>query len=120
MFGLALDFDFHSGIAVGGANDFVGNALDLFLDLVELAAHETLDGINRIAGVGDRLTFGGIADQALAGLGKRNDRWRRAFAFGVLQDSRLAALHDRHAGVGRSQINAEYFRHKLLKGCESS
>ena len=36
------------GVAVGGAHDFVRHALALLLDLVVLAAHEPLDGVNRV------------------------------------------------------------------------
>ncbi len=102
LLGLALHFDFHGGVAVGGAHDLVGDALDFLLHLVELAAHEALDGINGIARVGDGLAFGGIAHQAFAGLGESDDGRGGAFAFGILQNHRLAAFHDRHAGVGGS------------------
>ena len=100
--GLALDFNFDGHVAIGGAHHLVRDALDLFLHFIELAAHEAFDGINRIARVGDRLTFGGIADEAFPRLGKRDHRGGRALAFGVFQHHRLTTLHDRHAGVRRA------------------
>ena len=59
-----------------------------------------------LRGIGHGLAFGGLADQALAVLGERDDRRRGARAFGIFQNDRLAAFHDRHAGVRRAQINA--------------
>ena len=93
-------------VAVGGLHDLVRHAFDFLLHLVEFAAHEALDGINRVARVGDGLALGGLADQALAALGERDDRRRGARAFGIFQNERLAAFHDGHAGVRGSQINA--------------
>jgi hypothetical protein len=72
----------------------------LALDFGELAADETLDGENRVFGVGDRLALGRLADEALAGLGEGDDRRGRARAFGIFENHRLAILHDGHAGVG--------------------
>ena len=80
MLGLAIHFDFHRDVAVGGLDDFVGDAFDFLLHFVKLAAHEALDGINRIAGVGDRLPLGRVANQSLARLAERNYGWRRSFA----------------------------------------
>ena len=77
----------------------------LLADLVELAAHEALDRENGVRGVGDRLAFGGLADETLAGLGECDDGRRRARAFGVFENHRVAALHDGHAGVGGAQID---------------
>ena len=46
-----------------------------------------------------------IADEAFAGFGERDDGRRGAFALGIFQNQRLAAFHDRHAGVRGAQIN---------------
>ena len=51
------------------------------------------------------LAFRGLADEPLAVLGERDDRRRRPRAFAVFQNYRVAALHDRHAGVRRPQID---------------
>ena len=59
-----------------------------------------------LRGVGDGLALGRLADEALAALGEGDDGRRGARAFGVLENHRLAAFHDRHAGVGGAQINA--------------
>jgi hypothetical protein len=64
-------------------DDLVRHALDLFLDLAELAAHETLDGINRIAGVGHGLTFGRVAHETLAALREGHDRRGDAASFRI-------------------------------------
>ncbi len=98
--GLAVHFHFHGGVAVGGANDFVGDAFEFLLDLVEFAAHEALDGIDGVARVGDGLALGRLADEPFAALGERDDGRRGALAFGIFQNERFAAFHDGHAGVG--------------------
>ena len=48
---LVLPSDFHldGGVAVRGLDDLVRDALDFLLHLVELAAHEALDGENGVA-----------------------------------------------------------------------
>ena len=55
--------------------------------------------------IGDRLALRRLADEALAVLRECDDRRRRARAFAVFQNYRVAALHDRHAGVGRAQVD---------------
>jgi hypothetical protein len=64
LFRLAVDFDFDGGVAVLAFDDFVRHAFDFFLHLVKLAPHEALDGINRVARIGDGLALGGIADRS--------------------------------------------------------
>ena len=73
---------------------------------VELAAHEPLDRENRVLRVRHRLAFRGLTDQPLAVLRERDDRRRRARAFAIFQNYRVAALHHGHAGVGGAQINS--------------
>ena len=99
LLGFALDFDFHGAIAIGRFHDLVRHALNFFADFIKLAAHETLDGVNRVAGVRNGLTLRRIADDALAGFGKRHDGRRGTFAFGIFEHERFAAVHDGHAGV---------------------
>src|SRR5882724_6591178 len=101
LLGFAVHFHFDGGVAIGGADDFVGDALDFLLHFIELAAHEALDGIHSIAGVGDGLAFGGVADDAFTGFGESNDGRSGAFALGIFENLGLAAFHDRHTRVGR-------------------
>ncbi len=102
---LAVHFHLHVGVAVRRLHDLVGHAMFFFADFVEFAAHEALDGENGVGGIGDRLAFGRLADESLAVLRERDDRRRRARAFAVFQNDRVAAFHDSHAGVGRAQID---------------
>ena len=112
--GLALHLHFDSRVAIRRFHDLVRHAFEFFLHFVELAAHEALDGVNRIARIGDRLALGGVADQPLAGLCESHHGRRRAPPFRILQNHRLATFHDRHARVRRSQINAYYFCHNKI------
>jgi len=51
-----------------------------------------------------------LADKALI-VGESNDRRRCARAFGVFNYTRLAAIHDRNAAVGRSKVDTDDFGH---------
>ena len=93
---------------------FIRHLLDLFLNLVIATSHEPLDRIKRVFGVGDGLAFGDLADQAVAVLGKRDDRRRRAPAFGICDDDRLAAFHHGNDRIGRSQVDTYNFAHIFL------
>ena len=79
-------------------------------DLV-VGAHLALDGRNGAVMVRDGLPLCDLADHALSGLGKRDDRRRRASALGVGDDNRLAALHHSHAAVGGAEINTDRSGH---------
>ena len=71
-----------------------------------VAAHLALDGADGALTVGDGLTLGHLADQALSVLCKCDKRGRGARTLGIGDDDRLAALDDRDAGVGRAQIDS--------------
>ena len=71
-------------------------------------------GKERIFRIGDGLTLGRLADQTLAVVVEGNDRRGRARAFGIFDDLRVLAVHDGDAGVGRSQVDTDYFSHVVL------
>ena len=100
----ALDLD--GRIAVLGGTDLIRHHLDLFGHLIVATPHETLDGVDRGLRVRDSLTLRRLTDELLARLRKRNDRRRGTRTFSVGYDHRLAALHDSHTAVGRSQVNS--------------
>ena len=97
-------------------DDLVGHHVDVFLHdvVVELAADEALDREQRVLRIGDRLALGRLADQDFVVLGERDDRRRGAITLAVLDDARLAAFHDGDAGIGGSQIDADYLAHTNL------
>ena len=95
-----------AGVAIGSGDDLVGDDRLLLLHLGLLAAHEALDGEDRVLGVGHGLALGDGADEALAGLGEGDDGRGGAPTLGVLDDGRLAALEHRHARVRRAQVDA--------------
>ena len=104
--GLSVDFDLDVGIAVGGFDELVRNAVFLFAYLVKFAAHETLHGENCVCRIRDCLSFCGLADKTFAGFCEGNNRRGCACALGVFQNDRLPAFHHRHARIGGSQINS--------------
>ena len=87
-----------------------------------ICAHLAFDRADCPVVVGHGLPFCDLADQPLAGFGKRNDGWRRSAALGVGNDSRFAALHHGHAGIGGAEIDADHDCHAvcLLIYCELS
>ena len=106
---LALDVDLDA--AVLALRDLVGDGLALRGGLLELAADEALDRLDRVLRVGDRLVLRGLAHDALAVLAERDDRRRGAIAFGVDDDGRLAALEDGHRRVGGTEVDTENLGH---------
>ncbi len=83
----------------------------LCLRVVPATAHEALDGVDRVGGVGHGLTLGELANEPLASLGEGNDRGNGSATLGRGDHGRLAALHDGHHGVGRSQIDPDDLAH---------
>ncbi len=108
-----LALNLHPRIAVVGLDDLIGHHAHVLLDHLvgELTADQPLDRGHRVGGVGDGLTLGGLPHQHFAVLGEGNDRRRRPIALTVLDDLGLAALHDRDAGIGRAEIDANHFTH---------
>ena len=79
--------------------------------IVETTTDKPLDREDRVVRVGDCLTLGRLADQTFAVLGKGDDRGRRTRTFGIFDDLGLAVFHDRNAGVGRAQVDADDLAH---------
>ena len=101
------------GVAVRSLDDLVGHQFGVLLGdrIVEAAADQALDRENRIVRIGDRLALGRLADEPLTVLGESDDRRRRARAFRILDDLRLAAFHDGDAAVGRAQVDPDDLGH---------
>ena len=106
---LAPNFD--PGVAVVGLDDLVGHQLDVLLRFLffEATADQPLDRVQSVLGVGDGLALGRRADQHFAIVGIGDDGRRRPRALAVLDDLRLAAFHDRDAGVRRAQVDPDDF-----------
>ncbi|MCL4128617.1 UNVERIFIED_CONTAM: hypothetical protein GTU68_014632, partial [Idotea baltica] len=66
------------------------------------------------------LTFCRLTDEAFV-VGEGHNRRGRARAFGVFDNARLRTVHDCDAGVGRSEVNANYFCHVQIpfRRCEA-
>jgi hypothetical protein len=108
---LAAHFD--PGVAVVGRGDLVGHQVDVLLHFLlgELAADQALDGVQRVARVGDRLALGAGADEDLAVLLVGNDRRRGACTFAVLDHLGGVAFHDGHARIRGAQVDADDLAH---------
>ncbi len=104
---------FNPGVAVVGLDDGVGHQVDVLLHCLffELATDQALHGVERVARVGHGLALGRRADQSLAVIHVSNDGGGGASTFGVFDDLDLPAVHDSHAAVGRSQVNANNLAH---------
>jgi hypothetical protein len=77
----------------------------------KLATDQALNREQGVRWVSDRLSLGRRTDQNLAVILIGNDGRRRTRTLGVLDHLGLVALHDRNAGIGGSQIDANDFAH---------
>ncbi len=105
--GVKLSLDFYAHAAVG-IDHLVGHHLDLFGHLGVAPPHEPLVRVNRVRGVRHRLALGHQAHQALLVLCVGDDARGRPVSLLVGNHGGLAALHDRHDRVCRSQIDSDY------------
>src|SRR5262249_8122158 len=104
------------GVAIVARNDLVRHQIHILLHhrIGEAAADQALDRKECIFGVGHRLAFRGLADQALARFGKRNHRGRRAHTLAVLDHLRILAFHHGNARVRRAEIDTNDLAHEHL------
>ena len=101
---------------LAGLHDLEGDQRHLLGDhrVVEAAADQALDRIEGLHRIGDGLPLGGLADQALAGVGEGDHGRGRPCALGILNNLGVAAFHDRDARIGRAQVDTNDFRHDCL------
>src|SRR5205814_8221374 len=99
------------GHAVRARLDLVGYVLRLFGHFRELAAHEALDGIDGVLGIGDGLSLGDLTHQTLTRLREGHDGGSRTAAPGVGDHVRLPAFHYRHARIRRAEVDADDLSH---------
>ena len=86
------------GVVVGGNK----GVRQLFTELDDLRiaialAHQVFHAVDRVVGIENRLIPRLNADQALVAWAYRDDRWCCALPFGIDDDRRDAAFHDRDA-----------------------
>jgi hypothetical protein len=101
------------GIAVVVLDDFVGHEVDVFLHfrLVETAPDQPLDREQGVVRIGDRLALGRLADGDFTVFHEGDDGRRGPVAFAVFDHPGLTAFHDRHAGIGGAQVDADNIAH---------
>ena len=91
--------------------DLLGSvALTVDRDAV-VGAHLALDGGNGAVGVGDGLTLCHLTHHTLTGLAERHHGRGGAVAFRVRNNDCLAAFHHGYAGIGRTEVDTDNFRH---------
>src|SRR5947209_180524 len=86
----------HNRHMVALADYLVGDHLHFVVDFFVTTSHESLDGVNGVFRVGNRLALCHLANQSLAGFGERYHRWSGAAAFFILNDFGLSAFHYGH------------------------
>ena len=104
----------HCYRVVGTAHQLVRYVFGFLSHFAEAAAHEALDALQRIGGVGNCLALSRVTylPLALAVVEERHDRWRGAAAFAVRNHHRLVAFHNGYARVGGAEVNTNYFAHQ--------
>ena len=108
-----LPAQLHPGVAVVGGDDPEARDGDALAHLVrvELAPDQALDGEDGSLGIGDGLSLGDLAHQALAGFGEAHHRGSRSAALGVRDYDRFATFHHRDAAVGGAEIDPDDLGH---------
>ena len=96
-------------------DDLVGDEAHVLLGhrIVERAADQALDREEGALRIGHGLALGRLADEALAVVGEGDDRGRGARALGILDDLGRRPFHDGDAGIGRAEVDADDFSHKV-------
>ena len=79
--------------------------------IVEPAADESLDGKDRVVGVGDGLSFRRLSNKHTVIFGESHDRRRCSRSLGVFDDPRLLPVHHCDARIRRAEIDPDNFRH---------
>ena len=82
--------------------------------VIDRSSDEAFHGKNGILGILCRLSFGHLPDECIAGIRKCDDRWRRSRSFAIGNDDDIITFHDRYAGVRRTEIDTDDFRHRLI------
>ena len=110
--GVLFTAGFYPRVAIAAIDDGIGHHFLVFFDfgIIHTTTDQTLDAKDRVVGVGDRLTFCRLTDQTLI-FGEGDDRGRGPRPFGVFDDLRLRAVHNRHTRVGGPKVNPDYFSH---------
>ena len=96
-------------VVIRAADDFVRDNFFFGRDFIVPPPHESLDGINRVVWIGDRLVFGWLANQRVAFIGKRDDARGEAIAFEIRNDLRVGAFHHGNHRVRRAEVDANDF-----------
>src|SRR5690554_2159805 len=110
-----LAFDLNPSIAIIRFGNLIRHHLDVFLNHVifKTTTDQTLDGVQGVMGVGNRLALGRLTNQGLAVICVGNDGRRGAVALCVFNDLHLVAIHDGYTGVGGSQVDTNNLAHRI-------
>ncbi len=112
---LAAGLDPHVAVVCG--NDVIRDALLFAGDFGEFPPDEPLDRKNCVFGIGDGLTLGHLPYQPLTFFSERDDRRSDPRAFLVDEHGGLAALHHRHDGVRRAEVDSNDFLSRAFLPC---
>src|SRR5579884_3703806 len=106
-----LALNLYPGVTIVGAHNFIWNqaSVAVHLGIIIFAAHEPLDRIDSVFGIGDSLALGNLTNQALTIFINSNDRGGGARTFGIRDNDGFSAFHYGDTRVGRSQIDSNYF-----------
>ena len=95
---------FNPSVAIVRFDDAVRHHVFVFGDhgIVKPSADQPLDRKDGIFRVGDRLPFGGHADQRFTVFGEGHHGWGGPHTFLIFDDAGILALHHRDTGIGSS------------------
>ena len=110
---IAFSIGLDPGIAVRGLDNLVRDETFVLFDhgVVVATADQALHGRDGVGGIGYRLPLGRLSNKPFTIARECNDRRCGAHALGIFDEARILAVHDRDAGVRRSQIDSDDFTH---------
>ena len=112
--GILAAVDVDAGGVVVAAHHLVGHSLNLLGHLVVGLAHEALDAVDGVVGVGDGLTLGGVAHLAVAILEESYHRGGGAVALAVSDNYWFVTFHDADTTVGCAEVDSDDFCHFIF------
>src|SRR6202030_2283874 len=103
-------------VAIVARNDLVRDKIHVLLHhrIGEAATDQAFDRKKSVLGVGYRLTFRRLADEALARFGECNHRGRCADTLAILDHLGILAFHHGNAGIRRAEIDTDDLAHVHL------
>ncbi len=114
--GVFLAAGLDPGVTIIRLDDIIRNHFPIFLGglVIKPPPDKALDRKKCVLRIGDTLTLGRLADESLPVFREGDHGRGGSRPFRIFNDLCIFAVHNGDAGVGRSQVNSDYFSHHIL------